>query len=131
MFDTHSLSERIFEIEDRYELAKRAAGFGVWDWNMETGALEWDSEMHALFGTSEDTWPNNYDGFKNQLCPDDVAECERRIAHSIQYGSPYKYRFTAKNGRHIYGLGKVYYRGNVACRMVGVCLPCYDNSDTP
>lgn len=123
---TSELSERIFELEDRYELAKKASGFGVWDWNIEKGTLDWDADMHKLFGTNPDEWRRTYGNFAEQLKPDELAECERRIGDSIRNRTPYRYRFTAKNGRLIYGLGKVYYRGEDAVRMVGVCIPAFD-----
>lgn len=122
-YSTAQISDLIYTLEERYDLAQRAVGFGVWDWDMVTGQLIWDRAMHALFGTDPATWKNSYSGFAEQLDADALSECERRIEHSKRTGEPYYYEFVAKNGQAISGMGKVYYNGIIPVRMIGVCLP--------
>jgi PAS domain S-box-containing protein len=39
----HAMSERVL-------LATQAGQIGVWEWNIETGAVTWDDRMYALYG---------------------------------------------------------------------------------
>ena len=50
-------------LNERFEMAQHAAGVGVWDWNINTGKIDWSAEMFFLFGldpqkntSSFETW---------------------------------------------------------------------------
>ncbi|MBI5823324.1 MAG: PAS domain S-box protein [Chloroflexi bacterium] len=53
--------ERTAEIEvtrTRLELATDAAGLGIWEWDVPSGHLIWDAQMHRIYGVS----PESFDG---------------------------------------------------------------------
>lgn len=50
--DVHELVETQRErstLKRQLSVATRASGVGIWDWNIDTGALVWDEEMHAIY----------------------------------------------------------------------------------
>ena len=59
------------QIEERYELASRSAGVGVWDWNFETGEFYVDPNLMALIGYREDEIETRSDVWLSLVHPDD------------------------------------------------------------
>lgn len=58
--------------ERRLQLAKQAAHFGVWDWNLETGAIAWSPEMFDILGLKAELPPEAlFDSWVRILHPDD------------------------------------------------------------
>lgn len=55
------VKERTAEIEitrKRLQLATDAAGLGIWEWDIETGSVKWDAQMHRIYGIA----PEEFDG---------------------------------------------------------------------
>ena len=44
------LSGRLKVTNERLALAQESAGAGVWNWDMQSGTLEWSNELFRLFG---------------------------------------------------------------------------------
>ncbi len=60
--------ERLLLLNERLDLATMAAGMGVWDMDVNSGRLEWDSLMFTIYG------------FNSMQAPD-VAEIRRIMTH--------------------------------------------------
>ncbi len=93
------VEERTTEIEttrQRLELAAKAAGLGIWEWNITTGTLIWDAQMHRIYGTP----PEIFDGrviderletFLRFVHPEDRA-LQLQISESILRGGKTQYQ---------------------------------------
>jgi PAS domain S-box-containing protein len=76
-------SESLFlQANERLELAKRAAGAGIWDWDMKTGCLEWSPEMFALFGLDPEKAKASFAAWHSVLHPEDISAASDRIEPS-------------------------------------------------
>ena len=62
---------------DRLEVAKRAAGLGIWEWNPSTDELTWDDRMHELYGVERRNL--TYEDWRTAIHPDDRPRAERQL----------------------------------------------------
>jgi signal transduction histidine kinase/CheY-like chemotaxis protein len=107
---------------DRLSLAKSAAGFGIWEWNPETGELTWDERMYELYGVDEPVLC--YAGWRDRVHPEDVAEAEAGLQKAAAGEGEFKSNFRInRNGdvRHIYSVASMSNE-----RMIGVNLDVTD-----
>ncbi|MEK6752304.1 MAG: PAS domain S-box protein [Chloroflexota bacterium] len=66
--------ERTAEIEatrTRLELATDAAGLGIWEWDVPTGNLIWDAQMHRIYGVSPESFDGRIETQMRLIHPDD------------------------------------------------------------
>ena len=57
--------------EERWKLALEAAGDGVWDWNVQTGAMLFSKRFEQLFGFEENEYGHHLENWLARLHPDD------------------------------------------------------------
>jgi len=59
------------ELGQRLELATRSGGLGIWDWNLETGLMLWDSRMMEIYGYIPENFPGGLEAWERRLHPED------------------------------------------------------------
>jgi PAS domain S-box-containing protein len=72
-----ALSERLTELEERFELVLRATSEGLWDWNLLTGEIYYSPRWKAILGYEEDEIGSGFDEWQSRVHPDDL---ERALA---------------------------------------------------
>ncbi|ARE38374.1 diguanylate cyclase/phosphodiesterase (GGDEF & EAL domains) with PAS/PAC sensor(s) [Rhodovulum sp. P5] len=77
-------TERSDTLEERLQLATRAAEIGVWDLDLATGYLNWNDTMHLLFGLEPGSFDGSFATFRTLLHPDEVDRIETHFATAIQ-----------------------------------------------
>ncbi|MDX2192979.1 MAG: PAS domain-containing protein [Gemmatimonadales bacterium] len=96
---------RARSLTDRLQLATEAAGIGVWDLDMRTGAMEWDPRMYAIYGTTPDAWPDAHTTWRHLIVPDDIARVDaiaaRAVADARPFTVPFRVRRPDGDVRHI------------------------------
>ncbi len=112
---------------DRLALAQRAAGAGMWDWDMTTEKLEWSPELFHLFGLNADRDEASFDAWERVLHPEDRGAAAERIRAAIQNHERLKsdYRIVLPSGdvRWISASGDTAYDADGRpLRMSGICL---------
>lgn len=85
------------EAERRLALATEAAGLGIWEWNVETGAFFYSALARQLYGFSP-TEPIDYPTLQRRTHPDDYRYVEptvtRALDPKVRGHETYKYRIT-------------------------------------
>jgi diguanylate cyclase (GGDEF)-like protein len=111
-------------VSRRLELAMATSQMGVWDLDIGTGTLGWDTRTNEIFGLPTDGEPRNYAHWADRLHPDDRELAEREFHEAIASASPYvsNFRIFTPSGelRHVRALGSVYQDKGEAPRLVGV-----------
>jgi len=107
----------------RLDLAVKAGGIGIWDWDVVNDHLIWDRGMYALYGIDEQDFLGAYDAWQKAVHPEDRDQADRDIRDALQSGE-FKTEF-----RVLWPDGSIHYiRGNalvvkdsagIAIRMVG------------
>ncbi|WP_448642045.1 SpoIIE family protein phosphatase [Geodermatophilus sp. URMC 63] len=109
----------------RTELAAQAAGLGTFDWDLQTGVLDWDERCLALFGHDATTFDRTIDGFVCRLHPDDRDDVAEAIQHALDTCGDFQavYRVCLPGGalRWVTARGRALCdAGGAATRLLGV-----------
>ncbi|MDI6723093.1 MAG: PAS domain S-box protein [Methanobacterium sp.] len=129
LFDITDIKEteiELYYLNERLNIASRAARIGIWDWNIKTGHIEWSPVMFELFGL-EPKIKASFEAWDKILHPEDKEIAHSRIQTSIKEHKTLdsEYRIVRPDGqvRWINAIGKTEYDedGNPLW-MIGICI---------
>ncbi len=87
---THDITERkqaeddLKQASTRLELATRAGGVGVWDYDIVHNILLWDDQMLSLYGLQQQDFEGKYQAWLTCLHPEDVVQADIEISMAIR-----------------------------------------------
>jgi len=61
------------EREERLALVIEGTNDGIWDWNVQTGAVYYSPRWKSMIGYAEDEIPNDFDEWRRRIHPGDVG----------------------------------------------------------
>jgi PAS domain S-box-containing protein len=105
----HDVTERtrvelaLRESEERLRLAFAGAQEGVWDWNLETGAVVYSDRWKRMLGYADDEIEPHVRAWERLLHPDDRAAAETLADAVMRDKRPYEeeFRLQHKDGHYI------------------------------
>ena len=59
---------------ERYQLVKSVAKQGVWDWDMKSNRIAWDSELFEICGVDEENFEGTFQAWERIVHPDDIQD---------------------------------------------------------
>lgn len=80
-------------LAERLELATRAKGMGIWDWNIRSDQLLCDDLLCSLYGIDRDKFCRTLEGWLKYVVPSDLDLVKRAIQNSLDHGSPFNEEF--------------------------------------
>ncbi|HEX2461833.1 MAG TPA: PAS domain-containing protein, partial [Vicinamibacterales bacterium] len=98
------------ENEERLKLAFAGAQEGVWDWNLETGAVVYSTRWKEMLGYAEDEIEPHVSAWERLLHPEDVARAQQ-VNESVKHGAPTyegEFRLRHKDGHYVHVLSRGY-----------------------
>ena len=98
------------ENEERLKLAFAGAQEGVWDWNLETGAVVYSSRWKEMLGYEDAEIEPHIRAWERLLHPDDM-DLARRLHESIKAGGETyegEFRLRHKDGHYVEVLSRGY-----------------------
>jgi PAS domain S-box-containing protein len=121
------MEEALRQANERFDLAQRAAGAGVWDWDNKTGKVEWTSRMFDLFGLDPEHAAPSFGAWESAMHPDDREGALSRVHQALKDRSFLynEFRVVLPGGevRWISALGRGSYDGqDQPVRMTGICM---------
>ncbi len=80
--------------------AQRIANVGHWEWYPDLDMLTWSQELHAILGTTPETFTPSMDHFYEMIHPDDRHIVKNAFDRIVGGGSlvPFEHRCTLPNG---------------------------------
>jgi PAS domain-containing protein len=92
--------EALHQAHERLALAQRAAGAGIWDWDLTTEKLEWSPELFKLFGLDPATAVADFETWRGVLHPQDRDAAEDRVSAALRDHRrlEVEYRFVLPSG---------------------------------
>ena len=119
--------ETLHASEERLHIALRASQAGSWDWDIETGELNWSPELFQLFGLDPTTTEATFDSWRSVIHPEDLQIAEYNVEQAIrnhtQLASEYRVIAQAGQMRWIHALGNTTYDSDGrAVWMTGICI---------
>jgi PAS domain S-box-containing protein len=116
------------ESEERLTLAFEGAQEGVYDWNLESGAVVYSSQWKRMLGYEEDDIEPHVSAFERLLHPDDRERAIRMNENVADGDRPYEleFRLQHKNGYYVHVLSRGFpvrrEPGGPVVRIVGTHL---------
>jgi PAS domain S-box-containing protein len=112
--------------EERLRFALDAAAMGTWDWDLETGLVQWSPNLERLHGLPAGSFDGTFASYEREIHPDDRDRVLASARRAIAEGTPHdvEYRIVAPDGtvRWIEGKGRVEYEDQRPVRLTGVCM---------
>ncbi|QFU17112.1 PAS domain-containing protein [Microvirga thermotolerans] len=87
--DIHDLKETEKALrmsEERLSLAQRAAGIGVFDWDISAGKVTWTPEQESLFGIEPGTFRGEFADWEEKVLPEDLGPVNKTIQEALGRG---------------------------------------------
>ena len=121
----------LHDSEERLRLALEAARIGTWNWNIETGTVQWSAEIEPMFGMQKGEFDGKYQTYLSLIHPDDLKNVQDAIDRAFSGEKNYlvEHRLLWQNGevRWLEGRGKVYRAGaGKPVRMTGTVVDITD-----
>jgi len=109
------VEEAIKEGQERLELALKGGELGLWDWNIQTGEMEFNERWAEMLGYSPDEIKKHISAWKNMVHPDDIPYVIEILDAHLEGRLPFyeaEYRIKCKNGdlKWILDRGRVFER---------------------
>ncbi|MBD1924002.1 PAS domain S-box protein [Microcoleus sp. FACHB-831] len=82
--------EALRESETRLRLALNAANMGVWDWDVQTGKLNWSEEVESLFGLAAGSFEGTYEAYLQRIPSSDCYRVTQEIVSVMQAKNDYR-----------------------------------------
>lgn len=80
--------------EERYALALRASGDGLWEWNLQSGAMQLSPRWKSMLGFADSELDGSRQAWRERVHPADLAEVEAALdAHVAGSGPRYEQQF--------------------------------------
>jgi PAS domain S-box-containing protein len=114
------------ESQEKLDFALQGGDIGIWEWDLETNRVIWDTKVEKMFGLDEGSFKQTYEAFKNCLHPDDIALTEKAIKNAIHDNAPFDtiFRVVWRNNEIKFMRTKALLSKNEegqAIKMIGVC----------
>ncbi|MBD2082686.1 response regulator [Leptolyngbya sp. FACHB-17] len=92
--------DRAQKIQERLELAQKAAKMGSFEWNLHTQAMAWTGEVEALYGLVPHSFGGTAADWIALIHPDDRAKIEQECQSAIAqfHGLDIEFRILHPNG---------------------------------
>ncbi len=78
----------------RLMIATRAAGVGIWEYDVGKNELTWDDTMYSLYGISRQTFSGEYEAWRSGVHPDDQMrgnnEIEQALAGTAEFNTTFR-----------------------------------------
>jgi PAS domain S-box-containing protein len=112
-------------VSERLQLATKAAGIGIWDWDVVHDELVWDEAMYRLFRIRKEDFSGAYDAWANSLAPEDferlTGEVQAALRGVKEYDTEFRIVWPDGSIRHIKAVAQTFWDDNGRpLRMVGV-----------
>ena len=116
-------NEALYAKEERLRLALDAGAMATWDWNIASGAMDWNDKFYELLGYDQGTVSASYEAWARRLYPEDLPKIEVLIQESKEQGSDYRaeYRVLGRNEAMLW----IEARGRFECDKDGKSLRSY------
>ncbi|PKD42849.1 PAS domain S-box protein [Rhodohalobacter barkolensis] len=90
---------------ERYDIVSKATSDTIWDMDLSTGTMQYNNNIHNMFGFSVDEVENISDWWRNHIHPDDRAYVNQMFRKAITDRTErfqLDYRFRSRDGSYKY-----------------------------
>ncbi len=91
--EEHRVRTRLADLVERFAFAQDSAGFGIWDYDLKTGKLVWDSQMLTIYDVKPEDFGGVYEDWADSLLVDDLPGASNSLQIAIDGGQPFDTEF--------------------------------------
>lgn len=126
--ERRQIRENLRKNREQLDLALHAAHAGLWDWNVASGEVYFDSRYYTMAGYEPRVFPASFQEWEKRVHPDDLGRCSRVITATFasleKENFDMEFRFLRGDGAWMWirGYGMVVERNpqGEVLRMVGL-----------
>lgn len=116
---------RLRTSENRMQLAVKAAGLGIWDWDIESNHVTWDDSMYQIYGLRKEEFNGAFEAWESCLLREDAEPVRNDIRAALrgerEFSSEFRIRWKDGSIRYMKGVANTFRDANGrATRMVGI-----------
>lgn len=97
-------NKKLEESLTRYTILSKSSMEGLWDWNILTGQLYYNSNIKQIMGYNDDELSKGYEWWKSNIHPDDKGRILEKMNEILHPGNikatSNEYRFACKDGTY-------------------------------
>lgn len=123
--------EALKEIKDKLDLALENGNVGVWERDLKTNRMFWDTQTQKMMGFDEESFDGTFEAFEKRLVEEDVPHVQEAIRKALEDNLPYETIFRVKfpkgEIKYINSKGSITYDGEGnPVKFSGVCFDITD-----
>lgn len=103
------MQEKLRRSEERFDLALKAVNEGIWDWDLITDEVHFDTRWYTMCGYEPHEFPNDFGEWEKRVHPDDI-DFVRELIHQCLVNEEEsfnaEFRFEQKDGTYRWLLGR-------------------------
>jgi PAS domain S-box-containing protein len=124
--ETRRAQEALERSKESMQVAQQYVGVGIWEWDLETGALVWSDEIRRLHGFSSEQFDGRYESWMESIHPDDRQQVHSSITDALSRNGEYEVQYRAvypdRSLHWLEARGRTIVIGGTPVRMLGVVM---------
>jgi PAS domain S-box-containing protein len=124
--ETRRAQEALERSKESIELAQQYVGIGIWEWDLQTGALVWSDELRRLHGFAAETFDGRYESWIESIHSEDRQQVHRAITEAMmrsgEYEVQYRVVFPDRSIHWLEARGRTILIAETPVRMLGVAM---------
>ena len=118
--------EALERSKESIQLAQQYVGIGIWEWDLQTGALVWSEQLRCLHGFREEEFDGKYENWMDSIHSEDRQQVHRAITDALarngEYEVQYRVVFPDTSVHWLEARGRTIVIADTAVRMLGVAM---------
>jgi PAS domain S-box-containing protein len=118
--------EALERSKESMQLAQQYVGIGIWEWDLQTGALVWSDQIRRLHGFETEEFDGKYESWMESIHHEDRQHVHQSITGAIarngEYEVQYRVVFSDKAVHWLEARGRTIVIAETPVRMLGVAM---------
>ena len=124
--ETRRAQEMLERSKESMQVAQQYVGIGIWEWDLQTGALAWSDEICRLHGIEVENFDGRYESWIDSIVPEDRQQVQRAITEALaskgEYEVQYRVHFADKSLHWLEARGRTILINQTPVRMLGAAM---------
>jgi PAS domain S-box-containing protein len=124
--ETRRAREMLERGQESMQLAQQYVGIGIWEWDLQTGALAWSDEICRLHGIELKQFDGRYESWMESIMPEDRQQVHQSITEALaregEYEVQYRVTLADKSVQWLEARGRTIVMGGTPVRMLGAAM---------
>jgi PAS domain S-box-containing protein len=123
---TRRAQEMLERGQESMRLAQQYVGIGIWEWDLQTGALVWSDEICRLHGIEVKKFDGRYESWMESIALEDRQQVHKSIAEALasrgEYEVQYRVHLADKSMHWLEARGRTILIEGTPVRMLGAAM---------